>query len=422
MRSLPFALACGLVIAACGGQPPAVFVGESAHFRLYVDPALMPLPAVFAGDNALAALETHWSDVATMLAMPDGKVAYYWYTTENIAAACGDPQGGCTKEDELEVDAVTLPNAHELTHAYLYLRARRRPVPFLSEGIAEAIGCGEEPTGRLDDADWRSLVASLPTENVYGHGGLLVRYLIRTQGIDQVLRYYEQSPERRDPALFGANFESFWGVPFDDVWSAAHAAATPASDYKICPCALPPLDFGSNPVDDPARTPYWTLPGSLDDTTIALTEGSIWACSGAARAVAANTVLARTSLFGPGWYVRGPLTAVALDRFISEDCADVARYQLPPVRSNDSWLLDVNVPAVAGESTLYLAIDSPSALRVRGPQAICDSCDFDPARCPAPSPNDFTPVSGQFYARLRIVPNAAELRIGDVRRTLWFLP
>jgi len=71
LRPLPFALACGLVVAACGGQPPAVFVGESAHFRLYVDPALMSLPAAFAGDNALAALETHWSDVATMLARED---------------------------------------------------------------------------------------------------------------------------------------------------------------------------------------------------------------------------------------------------------------------------------------------------------------------------------------------------------------
>jgi len=25
------------------------------------------------------------------------------------------------------------------------------------------------------------------------------------------LRYYEQAPERRDPALFAANFQCFWG-------------------------------------------------------------------------------------------------------------------------------------------------------------------------------------------------------------------
>ena len=85
-------LPCVLALAAigCGGNPPAVFVGESAHFRLYVDPALIPLPAAFAGENALDALETEWSDVATMLHMPDGKISYYWYTPEHIGIACDD--------------------------------------------------------------------------------------------------------------------------------------------------------------------------------------------------------------------------------------------------------------------------------------------------------------------------------------------
>ena len=52
--------------------PPGAAAGprgvrrRSQHFRLYVDPALLPLPAAFSGDNALAALETQWSDVATM--------------------------------------------------------------------------------------------------------------------------------------------------------------------------------------------------------------------------------------------------------------------------------------------------------------------------------------------------------------------
>src|SRR5262252_8709167 len=109
--------ACVLLIAAagCSDQPPAVFVGESTHFKLYVDPVLMPLPDAFAGDNALAALETEWSDVATMLNMPDGKITYYWYAPAHIAAACNDgAEGGCTKEDDLEIDAPLLPDAHEL--------------------------------------------------------------------------------------------------------------------------------------------------------------------------------------------------------------------------------------------------------------------------------------------------------------------
>ena len=74
MRAVGPALAFALLAAGCGGRPPAVYVGESQHFRLYVDPELLPLPAAFAGDNALAALETQWSDVATMLKMPDRKI------------------------------------------------------------------------------------------------------------------------------------------------------------------------------------------------------------------------------------------------------------------------------------------------------------------------------------------------------------
>ena len=40
----------------------------------------------------------------------------------------------------MEIDAPLLPDAHELNHAYTYLRSPRRPIPFLAEGMAEAIG------------------------------------------------------------------------------------------------------------------------------------------------------------------------------------------------------------------------------------------------------------------------------------------
>ena len=59
--------------------------------------------------------------------------------------ACDDTtEGGCTKEAAMEIDAPLLPDAHELIHAYTYLRSPRRPIPFLAEGMAEAIGCGYE--------------------------------------------------------------------------------------------------------------------------------------------------------------------------------------------------------------------------------------------------------------------------------------
>src|SRR4029078_9812763 len=119
-----------------------------------------------AGENALAALETEWADVATMLKMPDAQISYYWYSTPHVSAACDDDQeGGCTKEEEMEIDAAMLPDAHELNHAYPYLRAPRRPIPFLAEVSAEAIGCGYESpiAAPLDDADWRSAVAEVRT-------------------------------------------------------------------------------------------------------------------------------------------------------------------------------------------------------------------------------------------------------------------
>jgi len=43
--------------------------------------------ASVAGENALAALETEWADVATMLKMPDAKIAYYLYSAAHVSAA-----------------------------------------------------------------------------------------------------------------------------------------------------------------------------------------------------------------------------------------------------------------------------------------------------------------------------------------------
>jgi hypothetical protein len=127
-------------------------VGESEHFRLYVDSTLTPLPEAFAGENALAALETNWSDFATMLKMPDGKITYYLYASGHIIDACdGAHVGGCTKEEDMEIDAPLLPDAHELTHAYTYLRLPRRPIPFLAEGSARLRRGADRqpPAGRL---------------------------------------------------------------------------------------------------------------------------------------------------------------------------------------------------------------------------------------------------------------------------------
>ena len=409
-------LGCVLLAAGCG-RPPAAFVGESAHFRLYVDPDLMPLPADFAGDGALAALETAWADAVTMLHMPDGKITYYWYSYDHVGDGCGDiHEGGCMKEGAMEIDAPTLPDAHELNHAYTYLHARRDPIPFLAEGIAEAIACGGEPPARaMTDDGWRAGVVALPpSDQVYGQGGLFVRYLIRTYGIDAFLDYYDQSPERRDPALFGANFESYWGVPLDDVWAAANAEpGYGQADEKICPCSLPPLVPGGQPLNDQARAPYWTVPAG-EDQTLAITTaaghlGSIRHCAGALQALTGRMMLAR---FGSsaGWYVTTPLAATAMGPFAADRCEDAEPYQLPPdFNSAFNWVT-VTVPAAAAR-TIYVAIDIPSAAGVVGADEICDSCAFDQGSCqPVVSGAPAPVTSGRFYARMQFYASAAQLR------------
>ena len=69
-------LALFWLVAGCGPPSvPGVLVGESTHFRLFVDPNfdLAPPPAYMQGADGLAALETDWADKQTMLMMPEGR-------------------------------------------------------------------------------------------------------------------------------------------------------------------------------------------------------------------------------------------------------------------------------------------------------------------------------------------------------------
>lgn len=397
------AVAAAAIATGCSGDPPTSFVGESAHFRLYVDPDLLPLPYGFSDDDALAALETEWADVGTMLKMPDGKITYRWYTSAHAADACGPGEGGCTKEAELEVDAPTLPNEHELNHAYAYLRAQRRPIPLLAEGLAEAIACDGQ-VQVAGAADWRSMVASLSSAEVESQGGLFVRTLIRTYGIDAFLRYYEQSPERRDPALFGANFAQFWGASVDDVWAQAHDPATAGADSKICPCSLPALVPGAPVVTDRARVPYWTVPADLGGQTLALTAAprgqiGIADCSGAQGPLSGSSVLAQID-GSAGWFVRGPLAATSLDGFVSDDCASAVPYPLAADSVGRQSFLTVVVPVSKRRSTVFVAVDIDAAGRVyEGPQEVCATCAFDQGTCAPAEAGAMTPVSGSFRAR-----------------------
>ena len=89
---LPWSL--GLA-AGCDGTPsiPGALVGESTHFRLFVDPnaSLSPVSSyLLQGSAGLDALEADWADKQTMLKMPEGqrKIDYHLLTQEEIKSVC----------------------------------------------------------------------------------------------------------------------------------------------------------------------------------------------------------------------------------------------------------------------------------------------------------------------------------------------
>lgn len=394
--------------AGCGRPtPPGTLVGDSQHFRLYVDPDAT-VPPGFEGMNALAALETEWADVHTVLQMPDGKITYYWLSDNHVATACaGADESACIWEQALEIDSPTLPNAHELNHAYAYLRKHRKPTPFLAEGIAEAIGCETDPPANVDDVAWEAVVAQLvPASQVEMEGGAFVRHLIRTYGADAFLRYYEQSPEQRDPAVFAANFQSFWNVPIDEVWSAIHPAPGTISegDAKICPCSLPALDASGAVPNDPARAPYWTLP-DRGDGTFALTGDVptlvVKDCAGIRAPLVGQNVLARLG-GADRRYVIGALANATVGSYLADTSADTAPYTVPPPESL-AGSLAIGVSSPDARVTVYVNFASSFSGVLRfGVQEICDSCAFDQGSC-QPIPSSATPVvHGPFFGRVTL--------------------
>ncbi|HEY6476624.1 MAG TPA: hypothetical protein VI456_08565 [Polyangia bacterium] len=401
----------GLVLAGLGGcgraTPPGALVGESEHFRLFVDPEAN-VPAGFDGLNGLAALETEWADVHTMLQMPDGKITYHWLSQDHLAAACGEAdEGACIWEQSLEIDSPTLPNPHELNHAYMFLRKQRKPIPFLAEGIAEAIACGSDQPLAVEEVPWAGVVAAQATsDDVYTQGGAFVRYLIRKYGIEAFLSYYEQSPEERDPALFAANFQSFWNATIDDAWTAIHEApsgVTWTGDTRICPCSLPALDPAGAVTNDPARAPYWPLP-ETSGQTLALTPESgddilVQDCAGVRPILTGPNLLARIDGSEPR-YVRAPLATATIDTYLADDCAAAAPFSGPIVDTLFGGLtIAISRPA-SGSATVYfdLASSFSGTLRV-GVTEICSTCAFDQGGC-QPLPAAAMPmVQGPFLGR-----------------------
>jgi hypothetical protein len=397
-----------LALAGCGRPtPPGTLVGESEHFRLFVDPEA-EVPAGLEGENGLVALETEWADVHTMLRMPDGKITYYWLSAAHVAAACGESdEGACIWERSLEIDSPTLPNPHELNHAYAYLRKQREPVPFLAEGLAESIACNGDQLVIPVDVPWEGVVAAQDTsDDVYTQGGAFVRYLMRTYGVGEFLSYYEQSPEQRDPALFAANFQSFWNVTLDDAWTALHMIAYASGETKICPCSLPPLSPLGDVTNDPARAPYWPLP-EFSGLTLALTPPAgdlvnIKDCAGVQPLLYGPNVLARISGTEPR-YVLPQLATATVGNYLADDCAEVAPFTGPVVAMLFGGVTIAITPPASGSETLYLDLASSFSGTLRaGLNQICGTCGFDQGSCQPIAAGTMQQVQGPFFGRAKL--------------------
>ncbi|HEY4395987.1 MAG TPA: hypothetical protein VGP64_18110 [Polyangia bacterium] len=414
-------------LIGCGRTaPPGVLVGESAHFRLYVDPGA-EVPAGLKGENALAALETEWADVHTMLQMPDGKISYYWLAPEHVAAACGEAdEGACIWERSLEIDSPTLPNPHELNHAYAYLRKQREPVPFLAEGIAESIECGSDAPMNAPDVPWEGVVAAQATsDDVYVQGGAFVRYLMRKYGVAAFLSYYEQSPEQRDPALFAANFQSYWNVTLDQVWNAIHVippGSVWTGETKICPCSLPPLEPTGAVTNDPARAPYWPLP-ETSGQTLALTPPAgdfvnVRDCAGVQPILSGPSVLAR--IFGSEpRYVLPSLATATAGNYLADDCADAAPFSGPIVGMVFGGATIAITRPAGGTETVYLDLASSFSGTLRaGLTQICGTCGFDQGSCQPIAAGTMQKVQGPFFGRATLpqfaVAPAFDILEGDI--------
>ena len=224
------------------------------------------------------------------------------------------------------------------------------------------------------------------------------------------MRYYEQSPEHRDPALFAANFSTFWGRTVDEIWTEIHDHPVNQAfigDTKICPCSLPPLAADGAVVNDRARAPYWTLP-PLAGQTLALTAGVgdavvVQDCAGVQLALRNQGVLARFDDTTAPRYVLPRLATATIGHYLSDDCAAAAPYTIGPAfRSSANLGVAVSQPA-SEAATVYVQLTTASPWTLRGGlNAICDSCSFDPGMCPPLSAGAPQTVQGTFYGRIQV--------------------
>jgi hypothetical protein len=422
-RALPLtraALLAGTVIAvsASCADVPAHFAGESKHFRLFIgDGYDLSQTRGATAEDVLTGLETNWSDTATLLRMPEGRIDYYLLLPHQITDRCGGRIAAC--QEGRSVYATSTADQHELNHAYMELRSSHRPASFLVEGVADAIGCddGQAPPQTFNNvSDWRSAVAFTRLEDVYAPGRQFSRYLILTYGVERFLRYYDQAPDTSSVERFAANFAAFWSLDLDTVWAAMQVTQPPWGDTEvlpICPCSLPPWMAPAQPTPIAATPtqPYWTWPALEGDTAVwAGNPGSVVIrdCPRQELATFAAFSVMFARLAGP-LYSTLSGASVARGRYVAEVCTEAEVYTLP----SDLIARDGGAPVAIAvtrppgtAASVYLALEAPVPMALAsyfwgfGTVSVCPSCDPAGTGCQALAPQPSAlPVTGRFYLR-----------------------
>ena len=144
------------------------------------------------------------------------------------------------------IDAASCPTRTSSITRTPTCAGRAGPIPFLArrDGRSDRLRPGRAARARRR----RRVAARRPlasaSDEVYGQGGLLVRYLIRTPGhrrVPAILRTVARAPGSE---RCSARTRGFWGMPLEGVWADPGRHGTERggeADLKICPCSLPPL-------------------------------------------------------------------------------------------------------------------------------------------------------------------------------------
>ena len=243
------------------------------------------------------------------------------------------------------------------------------------------------------NAGWHPLTDDVPlaaggrhgrrTPDAYDQGGLFARYLIRTQGIDAWVRYYRQAPERRDPALFAANFSAFWNMNIDDVWTAMHAVvpAPPPRTRDLPLLAAGAADRRPTGRQRCRRHPYWCCrtPGARPWRSSRPPAGAFFVsdCAGIAPFASGGSTLQTSDSLGPVAHRRGdrvrsvsvrraershyiisaPITSASVGRYIADSCDATVPYQLPTDFLDGSGELSIIVDqTTVGAVTKYVQV------------------------------------------------------------------